>query len=590
MSFRRLIFAACLLTLLAIVFIDANAEVHGRIFWHLLTIYDLPAAWLLLALLAFGIWFGTRRPHGGSRPESLLLTLDRQRYPVAIGLWALLCAGSVWVYHDHPLSMDEYAAVFQAKVFAAGALHGQFPPDLLDDLIPKGFQNHFLMVNRSSGAVFSAYWPGFSLLLAPFVWLGIPWACNPTLVAASFLLIGRIARDLIASPLAAGWALLFALASPAFVANGITYYSMPAHLLFNLGFAWLLLSLSPLRLFLAGLVGGFALALHNPFPHLVFAAPWIVWVALQSEGRARNLFWLAAGYLPMVAGLVLAWSLWQQQILQLGAAVAVAPGPVAPPDLLDRAVGLMGRLLHVLQMPDESIVYARLAGLVKLWLWAAPMLLLLAWWGGRESKSNGIRLLGASALTTFFAYFLIRFDQGHGWGYRYFHPAWGVLPILAAAGALKLASLPGEGVRWSRALGAMAVASVLAASGLRFFQMESFIAGQLDQSPPRTATESRLAMHNGRGYYAYDLIQNDPWLRGRSVILLVQDEEEKLRLLNRFRDRFPIPPDQFTNRFGTTFASPAMATTPLPGTSRRSEFQTSLRSPAPPINNPLIPK
>ncbi len=100
--------------------------------------------------------------------------------------------------------------VFQARVFAAGALHGQFPPDLVDNLIPKGFQNHFLMVNRNTGAVFSAYWPGFSLLLAPFVWLGIPWACNPTLVAASFLLIGRIARDLIASPLATlSWFFLY---------------------------------------------------------------------------------------------------------------------------------------------------------------------------------------------------------------------------------------------------------------------------------------------------------------------------------------------------------------------------------------------
>ena len=173
---------------------------------------------------------------------------------------------------DHPLSMDEYAAVFQAKVFAAGAMHGLFPPELLDNLIPHGFQNQFLMVNRETGAVVSAYWPGFSLLLTPFVWLGIPWACNPTLVVASFLLIGRIARDLVTLPLAAGWALLFALASPAFVANGITYYSMSAHLLFNLGFAWLLLVPSPKRIFLAGLVGGFALILHNPFPHAAFAS------------------------------------------------------------------------------------------------------------------------------------------------------------------------------------------------------------------------------------------------------------------------------------------------------------------------------
>jgi hypothetical protein len=255
------------------------------------------------------------------------------------------------------------------------------------------------------------------------------------------------------------------------------------------------------------------------------------------------------------------WSHWAQQILQVGAGASVGQlASAAPADLLDRAIRLSGRFLRVLQVPDESIVYARLGGLVKIWLWATPMLLLLAWWGGRQSKSRGIRLLGASALITFFAYFLIRFDQGHGWAYRYFHSAWGVLPILGAAGILKLVTMPGEGVRWARTLVAMALVSVLAANGLRFLQMDGFMAGHLAQSPPRTAAESRLAMHNGRGYYAYDLIQNDPWLRGSSVILLVQDEEEKLKLLNRFRDRFPIPPDQFTNRFGTTFASPTMAT------------------------------
>ena len=550
---------ALVLTLAAIIFIDANAEWWRRIFWHLLTAHDLPAAWLMVAVLAAGYWIGTRPSGGEERVAGLLLALDRRRYPVAVGLWALLCAGSVWVYRNHPLSMDEYAAVFQAKVFAAGALNGQYPPDLLDNLIPPEFQNNFLMVNRTTGAVFSSYWPGFSLLLAPFIWLGIPWACNPALVAASFLLIGRIARDLSASPLAAGWALLFALASPAFMANGITYYSMPAHLLFNLGFAWLLLSLSPLRLFLAGLVGGFALVLHNPFPHVVFALPWILWLALGTERRARNLFWLSAGYLPVVAVLLVGWSLWQQQVLQIGAGVAVAQAPVAQADLLQRVVALSERLLRVLQMPTEAIVYARIGGLAKLWLWASPLLLLLAWRGGRAAKTTGIRLLGASALTTFFAYFLIRFDQGHGWGYRYFHSAWGVLPVLAAAGALKLAAVPSEGVRWTRMLVATALLSLLAANGLRLFQMGSFMADHLAQMPPATPAQSSIVMHNGRGYYAYDLIQNDPWLRGNSITLLVQSDEEKTRLLNRFRDQLPAHPEPLKNRFGTSFGSDSAA-------------------------------
>lgn len=555
----RLATLAIVFTLIAAAFVDANAEPMGRIFWHLLTVHDLPAAWLMVAILALGAWFGARPAGGGGRLNELLLALDRQRHLAAISLWAVLCFASVWVYRNHPLSMDEYAAVFQARVFAAGALHGTFPPDLLDYLIPPGFQNHFLMVNRNTGAVFSAYWPGFSLLLTPFVWLDIPWACNPTLVAASFLLIARVARDLIALPLAAGWALLFALASPAFVANGISYYSMPAHLLFNLGFAWLLLSPSPLRLFLAGLVGGFGLVLHNPFPHLAFALPWVLWVVFRSERRAWNLLWLTAGYLPGVAGLLVGWSLWQQQMLQAGAGAAIAQAPGAQAELLDRVLALSGSLVRVLQSPDESIVYARLGGLVKLWLWSTPLLLLLAWWGGRESTSTGMRLLGASALTTFFAYFLIRFNQGHGWGYRYFHPAWGALPILGAAGALKLVSISGEGVRWGRMLAAMALINMLAANGLRLSQMGSFLNDHLAQFPPHSGANNQLVMHNGRGYYAYDLIQNDPWLRGNSVIALVQNQEDKARVLNGLQQRFPAPHQLLMNRFGATIVSEGAA-------------------------------
>lgn len=549
MTLPRLSLLAISLTLLAIVFILATGFPHGRIFWHLLFAHDLPAAWLMLGMLAFGLWFGSRRSGDGAWVERLLLTLDRERYMVAIVLWVALCAGSVWVYQNHPLSMDEYAAVFQAKVFAAGALHGQFPPDLLDNLIPPGFQNNFLMVNRNTGAVFSVYWPGFSLLLTPFVWLGIPWACNPTLVAASFLLIGRIARDLIASPLAAGWALLFALASPAFVANGIAYYSMPAHLLFNLGFSWLLLAPSPLRLFLAGLVGGFALALHNPFPHAVFAVPWILWLATRRGQRLRNVTCLAAGYLPMVLLLGAGWSLWQQQILRVGVQpVGVAHVvSIVPLTLLERMLGLLRGHIGVLNWPDVLIVFFRLGGLAKLWLWASPLLILLAWQGGRGEKQPGLKLLGASALLTFFAYFVIRFDQGHGWGYRYFHSAWGVLPVLAALGAIKLAAAEGPCVLRQVAL--LALLSLVAANALRLTQMGDFMSAHLAQFPPRVEAERRVVLHNGHGYYAHDLIQNDPWLRGGEIVFLVTKSADKDRLLERFAGEYKL----HSNHFGDAY-------------------------------------
>lgn len=541
--------AAIALTLLAAVFIMANDEPLGRIFWHLITIHDLPAAWLMLAMLVGGYYMALHSKGDGAWVRGLLLAVDRQRNLLMVLLWGLLCAGSIFVYRNHPLSMDEYAVVFQARIFAAGALHSQFPVELLDNLIPREFQNFFLMVNRQNGAVFSAYSPGFSLLLTPFVWLDMPWACNPTIQVASVLTMARIARELIPSPYAAGWTILFALGSPAFVANGITYYPMPAHLLLNLCFVWLLLSISPQRLFFAGLVGGFALSLHNPFPHAVFALPWIGWLVTRRKEWHRNLFWIGIGYLLSAVPLVVGWALWQREMMQSPVLPSVFNGaaPMAQ-DFFARALAVIQSFFRVLKWPDELIAYARLGGLVKLWLWASPLLLLFAWWGGRESKSVTIRLLGASALVTFFSYFLVRFDQGHGWGYRYFHSAWGVLPILAAAGTIKAASFD-EGTRWIRTLAVLTLASLVASNGLRLLQIQEFMEGHLAQFPPRTQAKFRIVVHNDRGYYGHDLIQNDPWLNGREIVLLAGTEGGRL-LVKRY---FPGAVETGSNRYGATF-------------------------------------
>ena len=163
------------------------------------------------------------------------------RCVIAVISAAVLAAGTVIVYHDHPLSMDEYAGYFQSRVFAAGHLSGSFPPPLLDWLIPPGFQDYFLNVSPVSGAVTESYWPGFALLLTPFMWAGVPWLCNPVISALTLLVIHRLALEIFDDREAAGFALMLSAASPVIFANGISYYSMPAHLLANSVFALLLI-------------------------------------------------------------------------------------------------------------------------------------------------------------------------------------------------------------------------------------------------------------------------------------------------------------------------------------------------------------
>jgi hypothetical protein len=186
--------------------------------------------------------------------------------------------------------------------------------------------------------------------------------------------------------------------------------------------------------------------------------------------------------------------------------------------------------------------------LAKLWLWASPLLALLAWCGGRGEKSPGVRLLGVSALLTFFAYFLIEFDQGHGWGYRYFHSAWGVLPVLAAMGVMKLAATDYQ--RVFRQVAMLTLVSLVAANAMRFVQMGDFMQAHLAQFPPRVDAERTIVLHNGRGYYALDLIQNDPWVRGDQIILLARTPAD----VEKIREHFPAARAVSANLYGVTLA------------------------------------
>jgi len=278
-------------------------------------------------------------------------------HPVVIAAitTVLIALCTLVIYHNHPLSMDEYAAYFQSRVFAAGKLHGRFPVPLLDWLIPRGFQDYFLNVSRATGSVAESYWPGFALVLTPFTWAGVPWLCNPVISALTLLVIHRLALELFDDREAAGFALLLTIASPVIFANGISYYSMPAHLLANSVFALLLVRPTPLRAAAAGVVGSLALALHNPVPHMLFAAPWLVWVATRQRGM--RLLALIAGYLPLCALLGLGWFLFSGHLLREGLVSATAP--IAATEIVRQldwpgVCGSSSRVLYVLHRTDVT--------------------------------------------------------------------------------------------------------------------------------------------------------------------------------------------------------------------------------------------
>src|SRR5688572_2668882 len=359
------------------------------IFRALLTSFDPHGNALLLAIVIAA--FFLRR---NKAPLALVRLAGEHPWPTTAIAFVALCAGSLLAYHNQPLSMDEYVPLFQAHAFATGSLHGLFPPPLMDFLVPKFFQGHFFTVSHVSGAVVGQYWPAFGLLLTPFVWLGVPWAANPALGALAVPLVHHLALRLVGSREAAGWAVLLALASPAIVVQSISYYSMQANLVCNGLFVLLLLTPSPVRALLAGVIGSVALTLHNPVPHMLFAVAFIARLAWRRE--LVSLVALAAGYAPLCA---LLGAGWYQYLGTFAAEVKERGGHVfASGSAVGSAPAILADFLRV---PDLRIVYSRIAGLAKLWTWASAGLLVLAAMGLRDANAQ-VRVLAWAFAITFF--------------------------------------------------------------------------------------------------------------------------------------------------------------------------------------------
>jgi hypothetical protein len=553
-SVRTLFFATALVTVAILIannVLRTSGDTRGLtlIFYVLFTYSDFWATmWMLLILVA--LIFVPARP--GAR--RVLTYVGEHATAVAVLTTAVLCAGALLVYRAHALSMDEYAPLFQSQAFAAGHLTGRFPAELLDWLIPKGFQNYFLNVSASSGAVASAYWPAFALLLTPFTWLGIPWACNPVLSGLTVIVVHRLALKLFGSAESAGLAVLFTVASPVFFADGISYYSMTAHMLFNGVFALLLLDPTPRRLVLAGVAGSVALSLHNPVPHMLFAAPWIVWLVTQPQG-IRKLAWLVAGYLPLCVLLGFGWFWFSSGLVHEAHVANVAADGVA------KASGAFG-------WPSSTVLLARGIGLAKVWLWAVPGLLILAGIGAWKWRNHThCRLLAAAAIVTFVGYLFVLPDQGHGWGFRYFHSAWLVLPLLGAA-ALAPARATGDHAPAPAVdpeLRSFVVASALLmlvfGVGVRGVQIRDFMIGHLNQLPAYHGSEPRVVfLDPSLSFYGYDLVQNDPFLRGNIVRMLSAGPEANAKLMQQ---RYPAFHKVYSDRRGEVWSAAVLE--PLAG-------------------------
>ena len=525
------------------------------IFYRLFAFEDYPATFLFMSTLLLAAIPACQRA-----AARLASAIGEHPLLATVLSGIVLAAGALYIYDALPLAMDESAPYMQAKIFTHGALVGKLPADLIDWLVVPSFQNYFIHVSHETGEVASTYWPGFALLLTPFMWAGVPWLCNPVLGAASVWVVHRLTLRLTDSKLAAGAAVLFALASAAFTINSISFYSMTAHLLCNATFALLLLRPSTSRCVLAGLVGGLALTLHNPVRHMTFAAVWILWLLTQ-KNRWQLLASLLAGYLPWVAFIGVGWA----HLLNSLARPAEATGAGSAPQVV--WAHALAQLRSVFAIPSGALLFSRLITTAKLWLWASPLLILLAGFGfWRHRNNTHMKLLLASALTTSVAFMFVPIDQGHGWGHRFFHSAWFVLPVFAGAALVPPRELAahGEGspsnplIPWALAA---ALGGLFIMTPYFSWSVHSFIGAHLAQVPVADHGTPRLVIIDpAQGYYNVDLVVNDPFLAAPVIRMLSLGKQNDARMIaSRFPDLVLLAKDSRGSVWGYEAAAPQPA-------------------------------
>lgn len=549
-SARALFLGSAALSLGVLLLADNLSQVPSSrelasIFRFLFEVGDSQGAACALGVLAIAALLST----SSLSVRPVLRWVGNNHLIVAITTFIVLSLGSLVIYQNSRLSMDEYAQFFQSQVFAAGHISGQFPTPLINWLIPQIFQGSFFNVSSVTGAISSGYWPSFALLMTPFTWLGIPWACNPTISALTVLTLHRLADRLFDSAESAGLVVLLTLASPVFFGDGISYYSMPAHMLANCAFTLLLIDVTPRRALIAGLLGSVALTIHNPVPHLAYAIPWIISIA-RRPGGLPNVLLLLAGYIPLCLYLGIGWFLFSSHLAHEG--FTLAHGQTGIDDSFSQIVSIVS-------LPTAGILLARVIGLAKLWTWSVPGLLLVACYGSWKWRANrNCVLIGISALLTFFVYFLVPVDQGHGWGYRYFHSAWFALPILAAAALANPAKLD-ERYASDTSSGPLAfifvcaLLSMLAGTGLRAYQMRQFIGEHERQTPQYHGSERHVEILDPRGaFYGADLVQNDPWLRGNVIRMITRGGASDLQMMH---EQFPEMHQVYHDRYGSVWSA-----------------------------------
>ncbi|MEP7071745.1 MAG: hypothetical protein ABI839_05115, partial [Verrucomicrobiota bacterium] len=416
---------------------------------------------------------------------------------VALTVFILTAVGTHVVCHNYGLTADENLGDFQAKIFLRGKVLAEVPTQWQPAarMLAPTFVDYFPRTHSWK----STYLPVYAAMRALFQSVNLQSLLNPLLAAISVLALYGTARRVWPGQKRNAFIAIALLAtSSQFLLMSMTWYAMPAHLALNLVWLWLYLSPDWRKFYLAPVVGVLAIGLHQPIVHALFVLPFLF--RLLRERRWRPVVIFALMYL---AGCAL-WYAWK-------AYYTVPADPSQPA----AGIGQIFRLVH----PEMAAIQPMNLLLVIGWACLATPLLALLGFRQFFRLPAFLRDAALSCVLTFGFYYFFYLDQGHGWGYRYFHGTLGCLVLVAVAGWNALQEKVGLR-RASLFLASGIVASIVIQLPLRCWQVESFVRPYARTGVALHALPVQLVALDARdAWYSADLIRNDPFLKDRPLIV-----------------------------------------------------------------------
>jgi hypothetical protein len=450
-------------------------------------------------------------------------------FVLAIVVMIVAYAGVWIVLENYPLSMDEFMARFDARIFSSGHFAAPVPAEWRDYL--PALQPTFLLHVPGDAFWVSNYLPVNAAFLALGSVLGSAQAVGPIWAGLSIVAVYGVGRELWPDrPRMALSAALLLATSSQFLITAMTPYAMSAHLALDLVWLWLVLKGGWRENGLAAVVAFLACGLHQLVFNLLFAAPFVLQMWL--DRRWRPALWHTAAYAAICLFWIFYWPIMFKMLGVHGTATGSFGGPGA----------FVGQVLNLVRNFNPLAIPLMAENLIRFATWQSLLTLPLALFAARFAiRSPGpLRCLLVGPILMLLTAFVVLPFQGHGWGYRYLHGFLGSVCLLAAWGWDRLIQDADPAGRkaagWVFALAA--IASVLLLFPLRAWQANQFLHPYAAAERAIQSTRANLVLVDSLGVlYGTDLVRNDPLFQRRPVVVLYRGlDHEHLRRLCEIRD------------------------------------------------------